>query len=71
MNPSGKLVYAKLKEENGGLGYRIIFIAKRANMLPIDEEARRGNILRIMLERGEMGPSSQSQYRFHISQFQS
>ena len=47
MNPSGKLVYAKLKEENGGLGYRRIFIAKWANMLPIDEEARRDNILRI------------------------
>ena len=44
MNPNGQLVYAKLEEENGGLGYRIIVIVKRAAGSPRDEEARRGNI---------------------------
>ena len=51
MKPTCKLFYAKLKEENGVLGYRIVVITKRDGRLPRDEEARIGNILRRRIER--------------------
>ena len=52
MDSNGKLFKEKLEEGNGGLGYRKIVIAERAGRSPRDEEARRGNILRINRESG-------------------
>ena len=49
------MVYAKLEEENGGLGDRRIFITKRADRSPRDEEARRGNDLIRNREGGVIG----------------